>query len=160
MIGTAVAKDRARVFLAVTHFHSSPVNDPIPINEPGSPDLTRLGHATRFAIACMALGVSWLAINSCLNIPKFARIFTDMLGENERLSLLTTFVLRAHTALLALSFCIPAAVIAQLFTRDVVRSLYRLGILVFLSIVEYIVVTHAVYAPLITIIEKMQGGNP
>lgn len=136
------------------------MNNPLPSNELRTLDLTRLGHATRFAIACVALGISWVAINSCLNIPQFARIFSHMLGENAPLPLLTRFVLNAYMVLLVLSFCVPVGAIALLFARDVVRSLYCLGILILVAIVECIVVAHAKYAPLITFIEEIQGGGP
>jgi len=136
------------------------MNDPIPGNQPGPTELASIGRATRFAIVCMAVGISWLAINNCLRIPKFAGIFTDMLGENERLPAITTFFLRNYEALLVLSCCIPVAAIALLFTRNIARSLYCLGILILISIVECVVVIHAMYSPLTTIIEKMQNPGP
>lgn len=135
------------------------MNDAMPNTQPATPDLARIGHAKRFAIACVVMGLSCLTISSCLNIPRFARIFTDMLGENQGLPVLTTYVLGAHTALLALSFCIPVAAIALVFTRDIARSLYCLGILFLISMVEYVVVNHAKYSPLVRIIEKMQGTD-
>ena len=132
---------------------------PITSNQPASPDFMRIARATRFAFACVVLGVSWLAIKSCLNIPRFARIFMDMLGENEPLPKLTRLVIATWWPLLALSLSVPAAAIVLLFTRDVVRSLYCLGVLVLISIVVSVVVTHATYSPLMTIIEKMQTAQ-
>jgi hypothetical protein len=145
---------------AATHFPSSPMNDPIPSNQPEAPELASIGRAMRFAIGCVVVGVSWLAINSCLNIPRFGLIYSDMLGENEHLPWLTRFVLGAYPVLLVLSICIPVAAIALLFTRNVVRSLYCLGVLVLVSIVECVVVIYAKYLPLITIFERMQSTGP
>jgi hypothetical protein len=136
------------------------MNDLIPSEQPGPTEPMRIGRATRFAIACVVVGLSYLAIRSCLGIPKFARIFMDMLGANERLPAITVFVLRAQPVLLALSYGIPAAAVALLFTRNVVRSLYCLGILVLVSIVECIVVIHAMYSPLTAIISKMSAEGP
>lgn len=129
------------------------MNDPVPSNE-----LTRLGRATRFAIVCVVLGVSYFTISSCLGISRFSKIFADVLGENETLPAITTFVLGARTVLLVLSICIPVAAVALLFTRDIVRSLYGLGPLVLIAIVEYAVLWHAKASPLVMIIEKMQSS--
>ena len=136
------------------------MKDPIPSNQPGPTELMRLGRATRFAIACVVVGLSYLAIRSCLGIPKFARIFSDMLAENERLPAITVLVIRGQPVLLALSYCIPAAAIGLLFMRDVARSLYCLGILILISIAASAVVIFATYLPMMTIIEKMQGPTP
>ena len=133
------------------------MNDPIPSNQPAPPDLMRIARATRFAFACVALGFFYLTLDSWLSISKFERIYTDMLGENERLPTITTFVFRTKTVVLALIICNAVAAIAVVFIRDIVRSLYGLGILILVSIVEYVVLWHAKIAPLIKIIEKMQS---
>lgn len=136
------------------------MNDPIPSNQPVPPELMRIGRATRFAIVCVVVGVSWLAIRSCLGIPKFRHIFSDMLGENERLPAITMLVIRGQSVLLALSYCIPAVAVGLLFMRDVARSLYCLGILILISIVTSAVVIFATYLPLMTLIEKIQTPSP
>jgi hypothetical protein len=136
------------------------MSDPIPSNQPGPRELMRLGRATRFAIVCVVVGLSYLAIRSCLGIPKFVRIFSDMLGEAERLPAITALVIRGQSVLLALSYCIPAAAVGLLFMRDVARSLYCLGILILISIVTSAVVIFAMYLPMMTIIEKIQGPGP
>lgn len=136
------------------------MNNPIPGGQLPTPDLTRIGRATCFAFVCVVAGIACLNINSCLGIPRFAHIFSDMLGENERLPALSVFVLRAQPVLLVLSCCILVAAIALLFTRNITRSLYCLGVLTLISMVEYAVVWHAKASPLVRIIEKMQEPSP
>jgi hypothetical protein len=136
------------------------MNDPIPSNQPGPTELMRLGHATRFAIACIVVGFSYLSIRSCLSIRVFGGLFLDFLGENEILPPLTRFILGARMPLLALSFSIPAASIALLFTRNIARSLYCLGVLALVSIIEWIVVYEAMFLPLTKVVVGMHNPSP
>lgn len=123
-------------------------------------NLPRIGHATRFAIACVVLGFSYLSIRSSLSISRFERVFEDMLGSGTRLPALTTFVMGVRPAFVALSFCIPVACIAIFFIRDIARSLYCLGVLALIAIIECIVLFHALSSPLVEIISGMQDGGP
>jgi len=120
----------------------------------------RISHATRFAIACVVLGFSYLSIRSSLSISNFERIFEDMLGRNERLPWLTLFVLRARPAFIVLSCCIPIACIALLFARDIARSIYGLGILILVAMAEGLVLFHALFSPLVEIINRMSSSGP
>ena len=122
-----------------------------------SPNFIRFCKATRFAIACIVLGFSYVSIRCNLDISRFRRIYADMLGESEALPALTLFVFWARHVFLTLSFCVPAACIAFLFTRNIARSLYSIGVLGLVSLLEYNVLWQAVYSPLFRIIEKMQG---
>ena len=134
------------------------MNPQNPSTDPASLDLTRFAHATRFALACVVFGISGFAVNGCLTIPKFARIFADMLGQNEPLPALTQLILGMSWPLLALSVSIPATAMVLLFTRNIVRSIYGLGALVLISMVLSAVVSHATYTPLTTILVKMQAA--
>ena len=136
------------------------MNDPISCNRPETPDLARIGRATRFAIACVVVGFSYLSIRSCLSIRVFGGYFLDFLGENEILPPLTRFILGVRMPLLALSFGIPAASIALLFTRNIARSLYCLGVLALVSIIEWIVVYEAMFLPLTKVLFRMQNPSP
>lgn len=118
-----------------------------------------IGKAARFAIACGVIGLSYLSIRGSLAIPRFARIFQDMLGENEPLPTLSVFAIRAYPVIVAVSFAVPISAVALLFTRNIVRSLHGLGILTLFSVVQGIVLTHALFSPLVAIIEKMQSSQ-
>ena len=122
-------------------------------------NLTSACKATRFAVACVVLGFSYLAIRSSLGISSSHRLFVDMLGESETLPVVTAFVFRARPMFLMLSFCVPVACLAFLFDRDIARSLYCIGILVLVSIVECIILFHALSSPIFRIAEKMQGAG-
>ena len=80
-----------------------------------------------------------------------------MLGDSAKLPTVTTFVLWAHPVILALCVSIPFVAIALLFTRDVARSIYCLGVLALLSILQCILLYQALWSPLGTIVEKMVG---
>ena len=119
-------------------------------------DTARLGGATRFALTCVVLGFSYLSIRGCLVIPNFQVIFQDMLGSETSLPWITKFVLSCRLVFLAVSIGIPVLGIALLFSRDIARSLYFLGAAMLVIVVECIVLYHALSAPLMNIITKMQ----
>lgn len=75
-------------------------------------------------------GDPYLRIRSCQSIPRFARIYSDMLGQGKRLPAFTLFVLREKVPLLVLSVFLPVTAIGLLFTRNIARSLYCMGILI------------------------------
>jgi NAD/NADP transhydrogenase beta subunit len=123
-------------------------------------NIARIGRATRFAVACVVLGISYFSIRASLSITAFERIFGDMLGPDEKLPALTIFVLKARLVFVAFSFAIPSASIGLLFTRNIARSLYVLGILVLLALIMGIVLFHGMTGPLLEILQKMQDPAP
>ena len=122
----------------------------------GTLDLASVCKATRFAVASIVFALSYYAIRSSLNIPRFQRIYADMLGESETLPAVTTFVFWARHAFLILSIAIPVACATFLFSRNIARSIYCIGFLVLLSTIECIILHQANWAPIARIIEKMQ----
>ena len=122
----------------------------------GTLDLASVCKATRFAVACIVFALSYYAIRSSLDIPRFQHIYGDMLGENETLPVMTTFVFWARHAFLALSIAIPVACVTFLFNRNMARSIYWISFLVLLSTIECIILHQASWAPIARIIEKMQ----
>ena len=80
-----------------------------------------------------------------------------MLGEEAQLPGITRFVIAARYGLLALSCAIPIACIALLFTRDITRSIYWIGALGLLTVVQWLVIFYAISEPLMEVITKMQS---
>ena len=119
-------------------------------------EIRQIGRATRFALTCIVVAFSYFSIRSSLSIPGFERIFADMLGADAQLPAITRFVIAARYGLLALSCAIPIACIAFLFTRNIAKSLYWIGALALVTVVQWAVLFYAMVAPLVTIINQMQ----
>ncbi len=80
-----------------------------------------------------------------------------MLGEDAQLPAITRFVFAARYGLLALSCGIPIACIALLFTRNIAKSLYWIGVLALVTVVQWVVLFYAMSAPLMMIITQMNS---
>lgn len=117
-----------------------------------------LARAMRFAFVALVLCFSYFSICSSRSIHNFEQIFHDML-DGKSLPVITTFVISARLALLALSYLVPLCAVATLFTRRFVASFYLLGGLLAVTTVQFILVYHALFAPLVQIISQMQGGG-
>lgn len=130
------------------------------MNEQPTPaiELLPLARAIRFAFVALVLCFSYLSICSSLSIHNFEQIFYDMLG-GKPLPAITTFVISARLALLALSYLVPLFAVATLFMRRLAASFYLLGGLLVVTTVQFFLVYHALFAPLFQIISQMQGGG-
>lgn len=118
-------------------------------------DVDQLGRAIRFALVAIVLGLSYLALRSSLGMASFEQVFLDMLG-GKPLPALTAFVLNARPLFLAVALFVPAAAVACLFLRRVALSLYIVGVLALVTLVQSIVLYHALSAPLTQIISMLQ----
>lgn len=134
------------------------MSEDVSSNSANAGDFHRIARATRFAVACLVFGISYVTARLSLSIPSFEVMLQDMLGDYAKLPVLTTFVLNAHTLLVVLSLCIPVACACTFFTHDIARSIYLLGALALIAIVECIVIFNALSLPLIEIISRMQSG--
>jgi hypothetical protein len=123
-------------------------------------ELRDLAKATRFALVCIVLGLSYCAVRASLNIPAYMRIFEDMLGSGSQLPAITLFVFKVRYLFVGISFAVPALCLGLLFVRNVPRAIRVIGVLVLVVIAQSIVLYHALMAPLTEIIRRMQGGGP
>jgi hypothetical protein len=122
--------------------------------------LQSLARATRFALAMIVMALAYFPFRFSLGISKFERIFEDMLGAGSQLPIVTTFVLNAAPAVIAISAAILVVPIAVLFMRNIPRALYILGALAIVAVVNCAVVFVALISPLMEIIKRMQGTGP
>ncbi len=120
-------------------------------------EIRQIGRATRFALACIVVAFSYFSIRSNLSIPGFERIFADMIGEDTQLPAITRFVIAARYGLLALSCGVPIACIVFLFTRNIAKSLYWIGVMALVTVVQWVVLFYAMSAPLMMIITQMNS---
>jgi hypothetical protein len=121
-------------------------------------DVRQLARAVRFALVAIVLGLSYLSLRSSLSIGSFEVIFRDMFG-GKPLPTLTQFVLSARLLFVAVSILVPIAAVATLFLRDVIRSVYLIGTLGFVTIAQFITLYHGLSAPLTQIISAMSGTD-
>jgi type II secretory pathway component PulF len=126
------------------------------VDENPAAEIRQIGRATRFALACIVGAFSYFSIRANFCTPAFAQMFADMLSEDAQLPAITRFVFAARYGLLALSCGIPIACIALLFTRNIAKSIYWIGVLGLVAVVQWVVVFSAMSEPLIQIINKMQ----
>ncbi len=120
-------------------------------------DVRQLARAIRLALVAIVLGLSYLSIRSSLSIGSFELIFRDMLG-GKPLPALSQFVLGARSLFVAVSILIPIVAVATLFVRGVIGSFYIIGVLVFVTIAQFITLYHGLSAPLSQIISGMSSG--
>lgn len=117
-------------------------------------------RATRFALACVVMGISYFLIRASLNISSVQSVYEDMLGGGTQLPAATLLILRAQDLLLGASFVIPMIGVAMLFLRNIPRAICVLGLLVAAAFVLLTLFWHGLYAPLTEMVKRMQGGAP
>ena len=127
------------------------------MDENPAAEIRQIGRATRFALTCIVVAFSYFSIRSSFCIPAFVQVFADMLGEDAQLPAITRFVFAARYGLLSLSCGIPIACIALLFTRNIAKSIYWIGILALVAVVQWVVVFSAMSEPVMEVITKMQS---
>jgi hypothetical protein len=134
-----------------------------PIHPPSLRDgsgVLELARATRFALVCIVLGLSYFAIRASLNIQTFMRVFEDMLGSSSQLPTLTIAVFKARYVFVGISFAVPALCLGLLFVRNVPRAIRLIGVAALVVIAKSIVLYNALSAPLAEIVKRMQSGAP
>jgi type II secretory pathway component PulF len=120
-------------------------------------DVLQLAKAIRFAFAMFIVCIGYFSIRSSLSIPGFEQIFKDMLG-GKQLPPSTALLIHASSIVVAVSFLVPLCAIVSLFNRDLIKSFYLLGTLAIITLVEFVWISHALFAPLMMIISSMQGS--
>jgi hypothetical protein len=132
---------------------------PIPNNETtkeSPPEISEVTRAVRFAIAVILFGLSYVSIRvSCFGIGDFEQVLTGMGMTNKTLPALTTFIIAARPELIFVSVIVPLAALACFWDRNVTRSIYNLGRLILLTIVQLILLYHGMSGPLVKLISTM-----
>jgi hypothetical protein len=119
-----------------------------------------LGRATRFALGMIVIVFTYFPFQISFAIPKFEKIFEDMLGAGSRLPLMSRFIFAAAPAVMTLTSVMFATAVLVLFLRRIKLALYIQGILAFLAVVVCVAVYQGVFGPFTEIIRRMQGAPP
>jgi len=127
-------------------------------NPPPAIDLAALARAIRFALVCILLGLCYINVRSALSINAFISIFEDMLN-GKPLPSITMFVIQFRILFASLSVILPFCAILILFSSQVIRSFYALGLLALITLVEFATLYYALLSPLRVIIQSM-GASP
>jgi hypothetical protein len=125
---------------------------------PSQVDIAALARAIRFALVCLLLGLCYLNLRCTFSINACSSIFKDMLG-GKPLPASTVFVLQFRILFASISVVVPFCAVLILFTREMIRSFYAVGLLALLTLGELVTVYCALLAPFKFIIQTM-GGNP
>jgi hypothetical protein len=117
-------------------------------------NLLGLARAVRFAFVALVVVLSYFNIRLSFGIPNFMAIVMDMLN-GKPLPPLTMMVIKLSGLFMAVSVLIPVAALATFLMQGVVRSIYILGVLQFIAVVQIIVLYQALMGPLFRIISTM-----
>ncbi|MEO7317968.1 MAG: hypothetical protein ABIZ56_03155 [Chthoniobacteraceae bacterium] len=138
------------------------------MNEPkmdsSESEFLSITRALRFALVAVVAGVSYPNIRCAIGILQFQQIYIDMIG-GRALPQTTAFVLHARPVFIALSLALPAVAVLSLFLRHLSASIYLVGCILMVVIVQLFFTWHAVMFPLFQIITGgmpgplMQGGQ-
>jgi hypothetical protein len=120
-------------------------------------EIAAVARAIRFALVCILLGLCLLNIYAELSFYDFSLIHRNMLG-GPPLPALTVFVLQSRILFTSLSVIVPFCGVLTLFSRELIRSFYALGLLALLTFIELVTLYCALDLPLVRIIQEM-GGN-
>jgi len=93
-----------------------------------------------------------------MNIDKFQHIYHDMLG-NKPMTPSTNFVIHYQTLFASLSILLPIIAVAAIFGRRIVIALYYSSVTLILLFVVFYFELHALFTPLISIIQGMAGST-
>jgi len=127
-----------------------------PSTEPGSQTIA-VARAVRFGFTAIVLGMSYPNIRLALGLHRFGVIYQDMLGGDQTFPLVTRLILWTQPFLVTLSILIPLAAILTLFVGRLSRSIYITGVLLLVVFLQVFSTWHAVAAPFLEIIRRMQG---
>jgi hypothetical protein len=109
-------------------------------------DTAALARAIRFALVCILLGLCYINLHCALNINAFISIFKDMLN-GKPLPAITVFVIQSRILLTSLSVILPFCAFLTLFSSQLIRSFYALGLLALLTLIELVTVYSALGVP-------------
>ena len=114
-----------------------------------------LARAIRFALVCILLGLCYLNLRCALSINAFAWIYSEKcLGA---LPPSIEFILKYRILLISLSVILPFCAVLILFSGQVIRSFYALGLLALLTLVELVTLYFGLFSEFKLIIQSMPG---
>lgn len=117
-------------------------------------DVARLARAIRFAFATIVLTISFFSVRTSLSIGSFLAIFKDMLSGRP-LPVLTVFIIDFKEWIILFSLLLPLCVIGTLFLRNLARSFYILGVLALVTIIEFVLLSYGLCAPLFQVMKNL-----
>jgi hypothetical protein len=135
---------------------------PIPDNETPkqfSPEINATARAVRFAIAVILFGLSYVSIRASFGFGGFEDVLTGMGMTNKTLPALTTFIFAVRPELIFVSIAVPLAALACFWDQNVTRSIYNLGRLTLLTIVQLILLYDGLCGPLVKLIANVSSAN-
>jgi len=109
----------------------------------------------RYWLATLVVALSYPNIHCALAIHRFEKIYEDMLGKDEPLPVLTTFVIHGQIVFLTVSIVIPIVALALFFLGRLTHAIYIGGSLFVLTLIQIFFTWDALFSPLIKITEKM-----
>jgi hypothetical protein len=124
-------------------------------------DPVALARAVRLLFVVFVVVLSFPSILLSFRISGFESIYNEMLNGRP-LPLVTFIVVRTKTLLMAGSLLLPAAALATLGMRQIVRALYLLGALGFFAVFQAIVLYVGLTSPLFMILRTIgdMASNP
>jgi len=134
------------------------MNELFPTDKSQADSQLRLSRGVRCAMASIVLGFSYPNVRISMNIDKFQHIYHDMLG-NKPMTPSTNFVIHYQTLFASLSILLPIIAVAAIFGRRIVIALYYSSVTLILLFVVFYFELHALFTPLISIIQGMAGST-
>ncbi len=132
---------------------------PIPDTDATKQSLSKIievARAVRFAIAVILFGLSYVSIRISFGLVGIEQVLD---GMGMALPAITSFIITARPAFMFVSVLIPLAALACLWDANVTRSIYNLGRLSLLNIVQLILLYHGFSAPLVKMVTNVTASN-
>lgn len=120
-------------------------------------DMHRIARSVRFALASVVLGFSYVNVKLAFSIGTFEAIYHDMLN-GKPLPWETLLLLKLKWLIVALSVALPVLAVVSLRMKNLGSAIYLVGWLVPIVFIYLFTTWNFLMAPLITIIQTMQGG--
>ena len=121
-----------------------------------SSDIIEVARAVRFAIAVILFGLSYVSIRISFGLGGIEQVLD---GMGIALPAITSFIITARPALMFASVLIPLAALGCFLDSNVARSIYNLGRLCLLVIIQLILFYHGFSAPLVKMVTSVTAIN-
>jgi hypothetical protein len=127
-------------------------------NPPPLIDIAALARAIRFALVCTLLVFCYFNIDCAFHLSEFSLVSKGMFN-GKPLPSAAVLVLQWGILFTSLSVILPFCAVLTLFSRELIRTFYALGILTLLTFVELAIQLSALLSVSKLFIE-MLGANP
>jgi hypothetical protein len=125
---------------------------------PPAIDVAALSRAIRFALVCILLGFCYVNIRCAFGLTAPSFVFKATLNGRP-LPEMTVFVLQYRILFTSLSVILPFCAALTLFSSQLIRSFYALGLLTLLTFVELATLSCALLSLSGLFIQSL-GANP